>query len=284
MTNDPEILAPHPDDKSPLLDAAAKKAHPKESGHWYSRDGQQVLEVPRANGEGTTRTTLAHARKMDLAPGVTTIIGCADKPALVNWMVDQAILAALTLPRTAAETEAEYLRRVKEDSKAQAAAAAEEGTRIHAAIQSAIQGEPVGHAYLAHVEAVQRLLPKDGGPWEAERTVCHPSGYGTKADMRNAGYLLDFKSKDGDQDTLDGLTTYDEHAMQLAATAKAILHSVPESRYPKCGILFVSRTHPGAASLRMVGEADLDRGWDMFKALLTYWQAKTRHSPWRKEF
>lgn len=292
MTNiDP--IVPHPDDHSPLLEAATKKAHPKESGHWYRRlmhpngryDYEQVGSVPAKDGSPRP-ATLRDARKLDFAPGVTTIIGCADKPGLTNWMEDQAILAALTLPRHPAETEAEFLRRVKEDSKAQAAKAAEEGTRIHAAIQAQIQGEPVCHAYLDHVAGIGAKLPKDGGPWVAERTVGHSLGFGTKADLSNSRYLIDFKSKDGDQAALDGMDLYREHYMQLAATNEA-LGETTGTYASASGIMFVSRTHPGAASLRWAFK-DADnrqglRGWKLFKSLLTFWQDDTEHYPWRTQ-
>ena len=284
-------IVPHPDDHSPMLETATKKAHPKESGHFYRRTllpggrfaYEQVASVPAKNGSPRP-ATLRDARKFDFAPGVTTIIGCADKPGLTNWMVDQAILAALTLPRHPAETEAEFLRRVKEDSKAQAAKAAEEGTRIHAAIQAQIQGEPVDATYLDHVAGILAKLPKDGGQWVAERTVGHHLGFATKADLSNGRYLIDFKGKDGDQATLDALPVYDEHCMQLASTNEA-LGATTGTYAAACGILFVSRTHPGAASLRWAFD-DADnkagiRGWAMFKALLTYWQEKTEHYPWR---
>lgn len=287
-----EPIVPHPDDKSPMLEVATKKAHTKESGHWYRRHAgishadrytyEQVATVTARDGSQRP-ATLRDARKHDYAPGVTTIIGCADKPGLTNWMVDQAILAALTLPRHPAETEAEFLRRVKEDSKAQAAKAAEEGTRIHAAIQAQIQGEPVGHAYLEHVAGILDKLPKDGGPWVAERTVGHHLGFGTKADLSSDNYLIDFKGKDGDQATLDALPVYDEHCMQLAATNEA-LGATTGTYAVACGILFVSRTHPGAASMRWAFDDDNKagmRGWAMFKSLLTYWQEKAEHYPWR---
>ena len=293
-----EPLVPHPDDKSPLLEAVTAKAHPKESGHWYRRHAgishadrytyEQVATVTARDGSQRP-ATLRDARKHDYAPGVTTIIGCCDKPGLTNWMVDQGILAALTLPRNAAETEAEYLRRVKEDSKAQAAAAAAEGTRIHAAIQASIQGEPVDHAYLEHVEGIRRVLPAVGGAWIAEATVGHSFGFGTKADLHNGRCLIDFKGKDGDQEALDGMELYDEHLMQLAATHEAIRETTGVGSL-RCGILFVSRTHPGAASLRWAFDAkdenDRDglRAWQMFQALLTYWQLKQNHRPWLKEF
>lgn len=265
-----------------MTDPTIKTAtHASESGHWYSRDGQQILEVPRANGKGTRKATLADARKLDYAPGVTTIIGCAAKPQLTTWLQRQAILAALTLPRQPNESEPDWMRRVEIDMGEHARQAAEEGTRIHAAVQAAIQGQPVDAAYLDHVAGVQKLLPQDAGLWVAERCVVHPLGYGTKADISATNYLLDLKGKDGDQAAMDAMPTYDEHAMQLAATSEAIIATDKSgAREIHCGILFVSRTHPGAASLRWVDEQALMRGWAMFRSLLTYWQEKQGHRPW----
>lgn len=255
--------------------------HAKESGHWYSINCQQVLDVPRASGKGMRRATLADARKLDLAPGVTTILGCADKPQLTLWKQRQAIMAALTLPRQPDETEAAWMARVEEDMQAHAADAAAEGTRIHAAVQSWVQGESFDQAYAEHVAGVERLLAPLGGGWVAERCVVNRRyGYGTKADLSSRHVLIDFKGKDGDQSALDALQVYDDHAMQLASTAEAILDTDRDSRDIDCGILFVSRTHPGAASLRWVGEQHLMRGWEMFLGLNTYWQAKTGHRPW----
>lgn len=270
-------------------------SHASESGHWYSRSNmrtfQQIETVPSKSGVHRP-ATLRDARKLDYAPGVTTIIGCSAKPALTNWMVNQGILAALTLPRREGESETAWLARVHEDRTAQSRAAAEEGTRIHAAVQAFVQGEPFNPAYDKHVAGVRQALgslPTCG--WTAEACVGHFTGYGTKADLHvwdgDTLYVIDFKGKDGDQAALDAMNTYDDHAMQLAATAEAILYAQERGGYGheggvrvNAGILFVSRTDPGAASLRWVDTDTLLQGWEMFSALLSYWRAKTGHRPW----
>ena len=69
---------------------------------------------------------------MNLAPSVTTIMSVAAKPALENWKIDQALMAALTLPREENESLDDFMKRAKSDSKEQAIQAAQRGTEIHA--------------------------------------------------------------------------------------------------------------------------------------------------------
>src|SRR5436190_23373532 len=44
-------------------------------------------------------STLRDARKLGLLPSVTNILGVITKPELTAWLQEQAVLAALTLPR-----------------------------------------------------------------------------------------------------------------------------------------------------------------------------------------
>ena len=267
----------------------------KEGGHWYREDGSQLLEVPKANGKGMTKTTLRHARRPDLqlAPGVTTIIRQGAQPQLQLWQQRQAIMSALTLPRMPDEAEDDWLRRVEFDMKQTAAKAAEEGSRIHTAIELSIQGRPYAPAYQPHVLAVHRVLDTLAGRsvmWEAERGVTHPFGYGTRCDLADmhGKWCIDFKGKDGDQQALERLRTYESHWMQLAATRAALSatarnEAVDELTWEKpqrrCAIVYVSRDHPGAAHAVEVNEDQLRQGWAMFVSLLRYWQAKQNYRP-----
>lgn len=265
--------------KSPEKDKATVKVAKfgSESGHWYDQHGNLIEKVLKANGKDYTKCTLRHARKLQLAPGVTTIIGCADKPQLTLWKQRQAIMSALTLPRHDAETEQEWMARVEQDMNQTARNAAEEGTRIHAAIESHMRGEEFDPAYVRHVEAVTDLLAKHCGDqlsrWLPERGVASTLGYGTKADLHSEDWLVDFKGCDGDQAELDEKKTWESHAMQLAATRD------PIARELRCAIVYVSRTHPGAASFKEVEESKLRQGFEMFRGQLHYWQAKTNHCP-----
>ncbi len=246
-----------------------------ESGHWYSRAGLPCYEVKAK--DGTMRAaTLRDARLYGWYPGVTSIIKCAAAPNLVDWMIDQAILAALTLPRVDGETNDQLLTRIRTDSQEQAKKAREKGTDIHAAIQGHYEGVAPAVDMLAYVQGAREAIAANFGPqpWETEKACAHVLGFGTKADLSCAGVVLDFKGSEFDEAKMPTLKTWDEHAMQLAATREA--RQLPGAR---CAIAYVSRNVPGLCRIIEVDEADLQRGWDMFRGLLNYWKAQKRYYP-----
>jgi len=249
-----------------------------ESGHWYDSIGRLILECPNAKGDKMQATNLRHARKLQLAPGVTSTIKLLHAEQLVQWRIRQAVLAAKTLDQQPDEPDTEYLRRIDNDAATHARDAANEGTRIHAALEMHYRGEQHDSTYDSHVQAVSALLLRECGKdagWLPESGCIHPWGYGTKADLvsERVGWLVDFKGVDGDQAALDGKRTYDSHAMQLAATRNCI---APELR---CAIAYVSRDHPGAVSFVEVPEAELVQGLQIFRCLLGVWQAKNNYTP-----
>lgn len=256
--------------------------HASESGHWYQPDGTQVALVPGSKKGSMVTPDIRHARKLGLLPGVTTIIRCAASPSLDKYKQRQAILAALTLPRQPDEAEDVWLARVIKDAGEHAAKAAEEGTRIHAAVQSYYQGGKVDDAYLPHVDGVRGVLGNiaPGNNWQSEVGVaCAEWGYGTKSDLHSQNWVWDLKGKDGDLDDLFGERTYDYYWMQLAATKRLLLKSGRCHSDARCGILFVSRTHPGVGHAVEITDEQLARGLEMFDALKAYWQAKNNYYP-----
>jgi hypothetical protein len=184
--------------------------------HWYKPDGSPFYTVVGANGRERD-VTLRDARKIGAVPSVTTVLEVIAKPQLENWKIEQAILSALTLPKREGEREKEYLSRVKDDSKQQVTAAAEEGTRIHDAIEIGFKrGErAVPDAYIPHYRAARKrisdLFP-DVKDWVAERSFAHHSGFGGKVDLHSpsTGITGDYKGKDGE------LWQDDEHAYSIA--------------------------------------------------------------------
>ena len=244
---------------------------PSESGHWYARDGTPMYQVLSAKG-GSRPTTLRDARKLDLVPSVTTILGLLAKPGLNVWLQRQVLLAALTLPRVHDETEDAFIARIIEDSKAQARAAADAGTDIHAAIQGFYEGGSVVR-HGEHVEATTRTITDAFGfhGWIAERSFGHELGFGGKVDLHSPqGIVIDLKTKEFAQgDKVEG---YDEHLMQLSAYRVGL--GLPEAR---CANVFISRSVPGLCKLIEWSADDLDRGWKMFVNLLKFWQLKNGH-------
>lgn len=118
--------------------------------HWYKRTGEPAYEI-ESKGGGLRPVTLRDARTMGLVPSVTTVLQVIDKPALTSWKVDKGIMAALTLPKLEGEADRKYLARIKADSGQQAKDAAEEGTRIHDAIEAHFKGNAVPEKYGPHV-------------------------------------------------------------------------------------------------------------------------------------
>jgi hypothetical protein len=105
------------------------KEHASEAGHWYTREGDPMYTVMGKTTGKPRNTTLRDARELNLVPSVSGIIGVAAKPALTVWLQEQAILAALTLPREPDELESVWLKRVLSDSKQQGRDAADLGYR-----------------------------------------------------------------------------------------------------------------------------------------------------------
>jgi len=249
----------------------AKQPHSSESTHWYTRDGDPMYTVP-SKKDGTPRnTTLRDARERNLVPSVTTILNIAAKPGLNVWLQEQAILAALTLPRGTEETESAWLKRVVQDSKAQARDAADLGTEIHAAIQGFYEGQKAS-AFPIHVQTCTKAIESHYGArnWIAERAFAHEMGFGGKVDMHTDGIVIDIKTKDFDDPAK--VAGYDEHLMQLAAYRVGL--GMPEAR---CANVFVSRTNADLAVVKEWAEEDLARGWLMFTALLSFWQYKNQY-------
>lgn len=248
----------------------AKDPRASESTHWYTRDGAPMYTVESLKG-GQRPTTLRDARKFNLVPSVTTILNVAAKPALIQWMQRQVLMAALTLPRVDGEGEDEFISRIIDDSKEQGKAAADAGTEIHAAVQGFYEGQVVvGHE--THVKGCVASLREYFGdqPWICERAFAHELGFGGKCDMHASGLVVDIKTKEFSD--ASKVEAYDEHLMQLAAYRVGL--GMPDAR---CANVFLSRSVPGLVKIVEWDEADLKRGWEMFCSLLKFWQLKNQH-------
>lgn len=248
----------------------AKETRASEGNHWYTRDGVPRYTVMGVNGK-ERNTTLRDARKEGLVPSVTTILNVAAKPALTQWLQKQVLLAALTLPRRPIESEDDWIARIMEDSKEQGRSAADLGTDIHASIQAFYEGQS-NDRHQDHVRGCVDALQAHFGhqAWVSERAFGHELGFGGKVDLHAQNIVADVKTKDfGPDDKIEG---YDEHLMQLAAYRVGL--AMPTAR---CANVFVSRSVPGLVKVLEWDQADLERGWKMFVALLSFWQMKNQH-------
>lgn len=246
-----------------------------ESGHWYASDGTPAYET--ASKDGSMRpTTLRDARKLKLVPSVTTVTSIIAKPGLQNWLVNQALDAALTLPRIEGESLEQFKARAINDAGEQAAKARDNGTAIHGSMELAIQGKPYDAAHMRHVEATMAECAAQGimlSQGEAERSFAHALGYGGKADWhsKSLNIVLDFKTKDSIDDAKK--LVWPEHSIQLAAYREGF--ALPTAR---CFNVFI-----GVRDQRVVviehDEADIATGWRQFQATLALWKVMKGYDP-----
>jgi len=240
-----------------------------EAGHFYDKDGTPRYTYINKKGE-ESKTTLREARKNGWYPSVTQIIGLAAKPGLEMWKQEQTILACLTMPLIEGESEQDYIKRLREDAKAQAKAAAEKGTLIHGYIERGFSGklelEDEGYNYFMNVE--QSICNECGGDqkWSTEKSFASSLGYGGKVDLNNDIYLIDFKGTDK---PMDSLKLWDDHYLQLAAYERGISINML-----KCGICYVHR-ETAESRLIWADRKELDKGWKCFMALTDFYYART---------
>lgn len=251
--------------------------------HWYTRNGEPRYTVIGANGKERD-TTLRDARPNGWVPSVTTVLQCIAKPQLEDWKVKQGILAALTTDRLPLETDEAFIARILADSREQAKKAAEEGTRVHDALESSFKRNvEVPAFYRPHVDAVHRELRRlfpHIDDWVSEAQFGHPRGYGGKIDLHSpsTGVVVDFKGKDGDFTELDSRgkpkqLIYDQ-PQQLGAYRQGV--GLCHHRAPGA-IIFFSRDRPGYAKGELIEPETLDHGTTVFNAALALWQRLNKY-------
>lgn len=244
------------------------KENTSESGHWYLPDGSPAYRIVGKNGK-ERNTTVKDAREHGLLPSVTTIIGCASKgEGLQRWLQEEAILAALTLPRLEGESEEDWLSRVVADSKETAKQAAERGTQIHGVIEAFYEGIYIPELP-PYVRAVENAINEHFGSqlWISEKSFAY-GGFGGKCDLvAKSGFVVDFKTTEKDLDKLD---YFFDHQMQLSAYRQGF--EMPKAR---CAIVYVNALQ-NKAKLVEIPEDDLRIGWECFTHLLAFYRAKNK--------
>lgn len=196
--------------------------------HLYKTfEGTPVYKVPYASKDGLRDATLADLRKSDgdLVPSVTEILNLLDKPALTNWKIDQAILAALTLPEIyenlALGDDRDLLKRIKADAKEQSKVAMQTGTDIHKVLENYFSGRflpGVDDQYLDVCRAVKKQIVElgiDPASLVCEQTFAN-NVFGGCCDAHNDQVVIDFKTSNS---FVPGKKYggYLEHHLQLVA-------------------------------------------------------------------
>lgn len=245
------------------------------SAHWYTRAGIPCHEVPKAKGDGMRATTLADARKMGLLPSVTSILKILDKPQLTSWKIEQSVLACLTAPRLPDESDDDFVHRVLQVESQQDQerdAAADLGTRIHDAIDKALNMLPYDKSLKVHVEPVVNEVRKLGLVVATERVVVG-DGYAGRVDCITDNIVFDFKTcKEVPKQS------YVEAKMQLSAYCKVLQDTTPGAVLIRAKNIYISKSSPGSIGVLEVPDW---REWFEcgFNPLLQVWQQLKNYRP-----
>lgn len=253
----------------------------QENGHYYTQTGEPAHFVPKKDGSGNRPTTIADARKLNLLPSVTTVMRCLAKPALIDWIVQQNVLAAVTTPRLDGESLDDFVKRIMDkDAKAETDAARDRGTEMHAALELLFQGRgaEVASEILPWVQPAYEAISKRGSMATIEAVVIG-DGYAGKVDLQqlqNDGWLWLWDWKTTKKLPKEA---YSEARLQLSAYAEAICVSGKlEPSQIRTGNVYISTTEQGKFVICEHGDwqETYERG---FKPLLTLWQFLNQYTP-----
>lgn len=262
---------------------AETKIIASESCHYYDRTGKPVYEVPNASKGGMRPTTVRDAKKLDLLPSVSTVMGVIAKPAINGWVKEQVARAAVNVFWGEGETADEWVAHVLQAAETNMTQARDLGTEIHRAIESFLSDgtavrmlELIGldvtltGLYAAHVKAACCALNELGvwgQPFSPEKSFASVLGYGGKVDLSGtpeSPWVVDFKCVD----RLDKKLDYPDRCQQLTAYADG-LYGDPIG--PRQANIFISTSEPGKYLIREWKEDEKAKGNRVFRAALNLW-------------
>jgi hypothetical protein len=257
----------------------------KGSAHWYYPNGNPCYEQPMATKPGKMRgTTLADARKLGLLPSVTTIIGLLAKPFLTAWQVEQAVLAAITIPRIDGESQDDLARRIVTDAEAQVEEARKFGSLLHDSCEAylTLKREPTDPLVLPMWEPFRNWWDENVEEvYYCETPVVGPGYAGrvdAKAKLKGIGTaIIDFKGRKFDKSGKAGV--YDEDCMQLAAYRYA--DSLIRPKADACVSILINNVPgaPPAMHVNVWSPDDCDRNLAAFLNLQKVWCLLKNYTP-----
>lgn len=250
--------------------------------HWYNAEtGDCQYTVPRADGKGEKEPTIREARKLRLFPGVTSIIGVADKPGLKTWFEKQILLACEQHPYNEDMDAKVWRKQVMGISKTIQRESQDRGKAVHDMLEKAYLQEPVPADLRDLVMPVMELVDDHIAAlpytdWIPEKSFAF-DGFGGKVDLCSLvgdGYVIDFKTKDVED--IDNVKAYNEHCMQLAAYRNGL--AIPRA---KCYNIFINTRKVNGQYqppvLHVWSEEELVKGYKMFTHLKHYWQLLNKY-------
>ena len=265
---------------------------PRESSsHWYFPDGTPLHDVPRADGKGTRPTSLRDARKLGLFPSVTNVLGVIANPGLTAWKMEQAILSALTLPRTEEESLDAFARRVVTDMATEVKSAADRGSAVHTAIEGYAQG-----GWLPEDKEIARLFEPARQWFDAEVTQVHSVeiatghsewGYAGRVDLvatlKSTGRptVIDFKTQKvrRDKDGNFKPILHDTWPLQLEAYRMALASRDKGLSEAAIASVVIGSTEPMPVVVKVWDDGDKPGFFRAFLAARDLWVWQKNYCP-----
>lgn len=217
------------------------------AAHWYTKEAQPLHTVIGKNGK-ERNTTLRDARKLGLLPSVTTILKTLAAPQLTRWLVENAIVAALTATQQEGEDLQEFAVRVARESGDVASQAADFGTRFHAMMEDLLNGYTqvvVADDLVPYIPFAKKWIEENVAEVISAEQCVVGEGFAGTADLfcvtpEGDKVLFDFKTKQlkrKDDGSWQKPQAYDNWTYQLAAYgsvlgADRVANVVVNSREP----------------------------------------------------
>lgn len=251
--------------------------------HWYHRDGSRCSEVIGKTTGTPRKPTIRDARELGLLPGVTGICKLYPNDSLQRWKRSQDILAAITTPRFANETDDFYISRILAAADEECRAAADVGTRRHAIVEQFHRRTIYPDDTMAFgddLPFIQPYLKWFDGEIMAALGVEYQVG---NIEYGYAGTIdLYAGLRGGDRTVVDlknrkNIATYETDAMQLAAYRRAVGADV--------AISVVLGTEKPEILVKEWSAAEDQSAWNNFELCLKLWKSANAYSPelWEPE-
>lgn len=250
--------------------------------HWYDREGNPVHTFTDRNGV-TRSTTVREARRFGLLPSVTNILSVIAKPQLTAWLQEQAIYAALTVPRRDGESLDDFARRVAKDASTVSKKAAEFGSHIHREVEKFLKTSRFEHdsevkpfldyfalwaetniASVIHVE-LPCVNKKHAYAGTIDILFTDTQGRTVLADIKTQRY--DKKPK-----------LYKTWLYQLAAY-KEILHDLNPGNPLRCVNIVINSTTPMKPEVHEWSAQDLATAFNVFLSTYELWKFENDYNP-----
>lgn len=254
------------------------------ASHWYLPDGTPYHDVPRADGNGTRSVTLRDARKVNAMPSVTNILSVLSKPGLDAWKQEQAIMAALTLPKRDDESLDAFARRVVTDMSEQVRSAADLGSAVHAAIEVYLQtGEPPENPDILRLfQPVKLWIDEHVERIGLVETVAVHSDFGYAgridlvAKLKSTGTwaVIDFKTQKmkPDKKGVFQAAFYETWPLQLMAYFRALNHAGECSRrLEDIASVVINSVEPTPVQVKIWPRDEHEPFWQAFQCARELW-------------